>query len=125
MNEDQLKERTKQLAIKSIQVVQDLPSDSTVQVLGRQLVRSATSVGANYRAACRARSGPEMLAKLGLVVEEADESQYWLELLAEVLNDRSDGFAPLHREFNEIVAICVASRKSLHRRLSETRGERE
>jgi four helix bundle protein len=75
-----LKQRTKSFALRIIKVVDALPKTRSANVIGNQLLRSGTSVGANYRAACRARSPAEFVAKLGIVEEEADESGYWLEL---------------------------------------------
>ena len=80
MNEGQFKKRTKQLALRIIKVVNSLSKTTTAQVIGKQLLRSGTSVGANYRAACRAKSTADILHKLAIVEEEADETLYWLEL---------------------------------------------
>ncbi len=81
MTPEELKTRTKAFAVRVIRLVDALPRSLAAQVVGRQLLRSATSVGANYRAACRAQSRAEFAAKLSIVVEEADETLYWLELL--------------------------------------------
>jgi len=81
-------------------------------VIGRQLLRSATSVGANYRAACRSQSRPEFAAKLSIVVEEADEALYWLELVHETGLIRAKLLTDITKEANEIVAIMLASRKT-------------
>jgi four helix bundle protein len=83
MNEAEFKERTKRLGLRVIDLVESLPKTKTAEVIGRQLLRSATSIGANYRAACRGKSTADVLAKLAIVEEEADETDYWLELLAE------------------------------------------
>ncbi|MFM5887663.1 MAG: four helix bundle protein [Dolichospermum sp.] len=83
MNEQQFKTRTKQLALRVIRLVESLPNTKTADVIGKQLLRSATSVGANYRSACRAKSTADLIAKLSIVEEEADETLYWLELLIE------------------------------------------
>lgn len=83
MNENEFKRRTKQLALKVIELVASLPRTREADVIGRQLLRSGTSVGANYRAACRGRSTADVISKLGIVEEEADEIMYWLELLTE------------------------------------------
>jgi four helix bundle protein len=80
---EELKGRTKAFALRSIRLIEALPKTRTADVIGRQLLRAATSVGANYRAACRARSPAEFAYKIGVVEEEADESAYWLELLVE------------------------------------------
>jgi four helix bundle protein len=81
-NED-LRTRTKRFAIRILRLYRDLPAKEEARILGRQLLRSGTSVGANYRAACRARSKAEFVAKLGIVLEESDETVFWLELLLE------------------------------------------
>ena len=83
MNEAEFKERTKRLGLRIIDLVESLPKTKTAEVIGRQLLRSATSIGANYRAACRGKSTADVLAKLAIVEEEADETAYWLELLVE------------------------------------------
>ena len=90
-------------------MVDRLPRTRSCDVIGRQLLRSATSVGANYRAACRARSSAEFVAKLGIVEEEGDESVYWLELLVETRAVRPELMTDLLAEANEIVAMIVAS----------------
>ena len=79
MNADQLKDRTKKFGLQVIRLVDGLPSTKTAQVIGNQLLRSGTSVGANYRSACRARSRPDFISKAGIAIEEADESLYWME----------------------------------------------
>ena len=83
MTSEELKERTKAFALRVIKLVDAMPRSLAAQVIGKQLLRSATSVGANYRAACRAQSHAEFAAQLYIVVEEADETVYWLELLRE------------------------------------------
>ena len=82
-NPDQLRQRTKTFALRVIKLVEALPKTTTAAVLGKQLLRSATSVGANYRAACRARSTAEFVAKMGIVEEEADECIYWMAIIGE------------------------------------------
>jgi len=84
MNPDELKNRTKRFAIEVIKFVDSFPSSRTVDILGKQLIRSASSVGANYRAACKARSKADFISKITIVEEGADECQYWLELLQEL-----------------------------------------
>ena len=113
MNEEDFKRRTKQLALRVIRLVEALPQSRTAEVIGKQLIRSATSVGANYRSACRGKSTADVIAKLSLVEEEADESLYWMELIVEV------GLLPLEKVSNlmsentEILAMTVASIKTL------------
>ncbi len=115
MNAEELKLRTKQFAIRIIKFVQTLPKSSEAQVIGRQLLRSGTSVAANYRAVCRSRSNPEFIAKMGTVIEEADETAFWLELLDEA-SITSDHVEPLLREAGELVKIFAASRLTASRR---------
>ena len=83
MTQDEMKQRTKTLALRIMKLVERLPATKTADVLGKQLLRSGTSVGANYRAACRAKSTADFIFKLSIVEEEADESIYWIELLVE------------------------------------------
>jgi four helix bundle protein len=113
MDEQAFKERTKQAAIRMIRVVESLPSTKTADVIGRQLLRSGTSVGANYRAACRGKSPADMIAKLAIVEEEADESIYWMELLSELEVVPANRLSDLIQELNEITAMVVASQKTL------------
>ena len=112
MDERELKQRTKQFALRVMKLVGALPHGSVARTIGNQLVRSSTSVGANYRAACRGRSKAEFVAKLGIVVEEADESAYWLELIIEGQLLAANLIEPLLQEANELTAIMVASRKT-------------
>jgi len=86
MNEQEFKDRTKQIAIRVIRLVESLPNTNSAQIISKQLLRSATSVGANYRAACRGKSTADILHKLAIVEEEADESLYWLEILIESIS---------------------------------------
>ena len=112
MNSDELKERTKQFAIKIIKLMESLPKGKVSDVLGKQLLRSATSVGANYRAACRARSKADFISKITIVEEEADESLYWLELMAQSRLLENEHFVPLMKEADELTAIFTASGKT-------------
>jgi len=106
---DALRDRTKRFALLVIRLCQALPRSQASTVITRQLLRSATSVGANYRAVCRARSTADFVSKLGIVLEEADETLFWLELLADGGVAHPDKTAPLRKEANELVAIFVAS----------------
>ena len=108
MNAEELKQRTKQFGIRIVKLVQALPRNQTASVIGRQLLRSATSVGANYRAVCRAKSRADFIAKLGIVEEECDESLYWLEILVETNLIKPALVASLMKEGEEILAIIVA-----------------
>ena len=107
-----LQDRTKQFAIRIIRMHQALPKASEAQILGKQVVRSGTSVAANYRAACRSRSRPEFLAKMGLVVEEADETVFWLELLVDAGIVSQNKMKGLLGEGNELLAVFSASRRT-------------
>ena len=98
-----------------MKLVGALPGTVVGKVMGRQLVRAGTSVGANYRAACRARSSAEFVAKLGVVEEEADESGYWMELIVEGELMPKTKVESLLAEANEIVAIMAASIKTVKR----------
>ena len=109
MNAKELKQRTKAFAVRIVKLVDSLPRTPAGNVLGRQLLRSGTSVGANYRAACRAKSSADFISKMGTVEEEADETGYWLELLVEAEVVKPAKLELLLREANELVAITVAS----------------
>jgi len=104
-----LKKRTKQFALRIIRMVESLPKSQTSDVIGKQVLHSRTSVGANYRAACRARSDAEFRSKMGIVEEEFDETTFWIELLIEAGIVRHKRLEPLLNESNELTAIAVAS----------------
>jgi four helix bundle protein len=117
MNPNELKQRTKVFAVEIIKMADALPKTPVSQVLGRQLLRSGTSVGANYRAACRAKSNADFISKMGTVEEEADETAYWMELLIEAGVVKPAQLKLLLQEANELVAITVASiNTARHRR---------
>jgi four helix bundle protein len=109
-NDGDLRGRTQQFALRSIRLCERLPHRPAARVIGNQLLRSGTSVGANYRAARRARSDADFTSKLGIVLEEADESVYWLELLATNGMVPQEKLAPLLNEAEQLVAIFAASR---------------
>ena len=109
MNADDFKQRTKAYALRIIHLFEALPKNGTASVLGRQLLRSGTSVGANYRAACRAKSPADFVSKLGTVEEECDETLYWLELLIEAGQVKPSRVCELMKEGGEILALTVAS----------------
>ena len=113
MTEQEFKDRTKQIALRIIRLVESLPNTNTAQIIGKQLLRSATSVGANYRAACRGKSTADILHKLAIVEEEADESLYWLELLIESEIVTEKKLSVLMSDINETVAMTVSSIKTL------------
>ena len=112
MNELELKQRTKQFALRVMKLVGALPENSVGRPIGNQLIRSGTSIGANYRAACRGRSKAEFVAKLGIVVEEADESGYWLELIVDGELLARKLVEPLLQEAGELTAIMTAAHKT-------------
>lgn len=109
MDASELKKRTRDYALRIIRIAEALPNDRTSWVLGRQLLRSGTSVGANYRAACRAKSRADFFAKMKIVEEECDEALYWMELLVECGKLNKVSVSNLLNEGNEILAITVAS----------------
>lgn len=113
MTAEELKTRTKMFAIRNINLYRNLPKTEEAKIIGRQLLRSATSVGANYRAACRARSNDEFYSKISIVVEEADETMFWHELLLEAGIIKAEKLEGLMKEANEIIAIMVSARKSI------------
>lgn len=115
MDKEAMKHRTKQFALRVIKLVEALPKTRTADVIGKQLLRSATSVGANYRAACRAKSNADFINKMGTVEEESDESAYWMELFVEAGLVTSARLADLMDEANQLVAITVASIKTAKR----------
>jgi len=116
MNAEELKDRTKAFAVNIIKLVESLPKSKTVDILGRQLIRSATSIGANYRAACKGRSKADFISKITVVEEEADECQYWLELLIELKIDDRHALPDLLKEARELTAIFTASGKTAKRK---------
>lgn len=123
MDQADMRRRTKRFALQVISFTEALPKRRVCEVIGKQLMRSATSVGANYRAACRGRSTADFIAKLGIVLEEADESLYWMELLHESGAVDTQTLRALAKEANELVSIVAASlvtaKASKSRRKSE------
>jgi four helix bundle protein len=107
--ERDLKKRTKQFALRVIKLVESLPKTQTARVIGDQLLRSSTSVPANYRASCRARSNAEFMAKLGIVEEETDESVFWMEMLVDAKLVKAPRVEALMDEGNQLTAIWVTS----------------
>ena len=106
---EQLRDRTKAFAIRTVRLYEALPWKTTAQAIGKQLLRSGTSVGANYRAVCRARTPAEFKAKIGIVLEEADESVFWMEMLTETGIVSLRRLGPLLKEARELTAIFTAS----------------
>ena len=119
MNEQDMIKRTKQFALRIMKLVEALPRNIQGRAIAGQLMRSGTSVAANYRAACRARSKPEFIAKLGTVEEEADESVFWMELIIEGGLLRENQVVPLLTEAGELVAITASSKKTAARTRSQ------
>ncbi len=118
---EQLKLRAKKLAIACVKLFRILPRTRDAQVMGEQLLRSSTAAAANYRAACRGRSKAEFAAKIGLAVEEADETMFWLEMLVESSVLRGEGTGPLWAEANELVAIFTSSYHTTKAQLQKPR----
>jgi four helix bundle protein len=113
MNQEELKLRTKKFALRVIDLTQALPKTDVGRVICNQLLRSGTGTAANYRAACRARSTSEFIAKLGIVIEESDESSFWMELIIDSKLLKADLVLDLLKESNEITAIMYATRNSV------------
>jgi four helix bundle protein len=109
---EELRQRTQQFALRVIKLFQGLPRSEEARILGRQVLRSGTSLAANHRAVCRARSRAEFISKIGTVIEEADETVFWLELLVEAGLMPKARIDNLLAEANQLVAIFVASRKT-------------
>ena len=109
MNAEKLKERTKQYALRIIKLIEALPKTTTGRTIGNQLIRSGTSIGANYRAALRGRSRAEFISKLGIVIEESDESVFWLELIIESSLQDKKLVEQLLNETKELLAIFITT----------------
>ena len=106
---EEVQERTRRFALRIVKLFRSLPKTDDARILGKQLLRSGTSIGANYRAACRARSRAEFVAKLGIVLEEADETAFWLELMRDSRIFPEEKLKDIVHEAKELVAIFVAS----------------
>ena len=109
MDKEQFKHRTKMFAINTAKLCKTLPYDKVIKSYIDQIVRSSASVGANYRAACRAKSKADFINKMRIVEEEADESLYFFELLTEFYPDKKEEIAILHKECNELLSMTVSS----------------
>ena len=112
MTREKMKQRTKEFALRVIRLTEALPKRRFADILGHQLLRSGTSVGANYRAACRARSHADFIAKMGIVEEELDESLYWMDLILEECLVTRQRLGPLMKEADELLSMTVASIKT-------------
>jgi four helix bundle protein len=115
MKHQNLQDRTRKFALSVIKFTEQLQRDDTSKTLGRQLLRSGTSVGANYRAACRSKSQADFISKMSTVLEEADESGFWLELLLDASKAKMELVQPLLAEANELTAITASSIKTARR----------
>lgn len=116
---DALKDRTKNFAVRIVRMCEALPNRAGARVIGRQLLRSGTSAAAKYRAACRARSKVEFVAKLGIVIEEADETVFWIELLRDADIVPAKKSLSLLDEANQLVAIFTASKRTAEASLAK------
>lgn len=116
MKYNDLKQRTKEFALRIIKLVESLSKSKASDIIGRQLLRSGTSVAANYRSACRAKSRADFISKMGTVEEETDESIFWLEILVDSRIIDEQQVNDLRKEANEILAIIVASINTAKRR---------
>ncbi|QCQ22108.1 four helix bundle protein [Desulfoglaeba alkanexedens] len=123
MDKEDLKERTKQFALRVMKLIDSLPNTVSGRAIAGQLVRAGTSVGANYRSACRGRSKAEFTAKLGTVVEEADECCFWLELIMDGDLIPRNRVEPLHQEANELTAIFVSSIRTAKSSISNQKSK--
>jgi four helix bundle protein len=112
MNPDELKTRTRAFALRTIRLAESLPETPAAKVIRNQMLRCGTSVGANYRAACRARSRADFVSKMGIVEEEADETIYWMELLVDAGIVKRSRIAELLDEANQILSIVISSIKT-------------
>ncbi len=116
MNEEEFKKRTRDVGLRIARLSRVLPRERVADVIAMQVVRCGMSIGANYRAACRGRSVADVIAKLKIVEEEADETEYWLENLIDLELVSAKRLAPLIREVSEILAMTVASIRTLRKR---------
>jgi four helix bundle protein len=116
MNKEEMKKRTKEFAKQIVRLCRNLPNNREGRLIGDQMFRSGTSVASNYRAACRARSTAEFIAKMGIVLEEADETLFWLELIQEMDIMDTGTLKPIMKENDEIIAIVVSSIKTAKNR---------
>jgi four helix bundle protein len=122
MNSEDMKQRTKAFAVGAIRFCRTLPATVEGRVIAGQLIRSSSSIGANYRAACRARSRREFAAKIGIVLEEADESVFWCELAVESGVAKIEAISPLLNEAGELVSIMAASKLTLERKVASRKS---
>jgi four helix bundle protein len=116
----ELQERTKRFALQIIKLTASLPNKPEGWVIGKQIIRSGTSVASNYRAVCRAKSDKDFVSKMGTVIEEADETLFWLEMIeeSEIIIEYASLISKLKTEANELTSIFVASNKTIKKRLN-------
>ncbi len=116
---EEIKKRTKNVGLEVIKLIDDLPVKTSSKAIAAQIIRCSTSIGANYRAACRAKSDADFINKLKIVEEEADETIYWLEVLEESGLIAFEKIATIKKETNEILAIIVASINTVRNRINQ------
>jgi four helix bundle protein len=121
MNSEELKRRTKKFALMIIKLVDDLPNTKAGNAIGNQIIRSGTSVGANYRSACRARSNADFVSKITVVEEECDETEYWLEIIAESNLLKKELLIDVLKEADELTAIFTASGKTAKQNIPQSK----
>ena len=126
MTTDEMKLRTKKFSLMIIELAEKMPNTNVIRSITNQIVRSGTSVGANYRAVCRARSDREFVAKMNIVLEEADETLFWLEIIKEKMWITKSELETIWKEGNELTAIFVSSLKTVNNRINnKTEGLRK
>src|SRR5215470_14890359 len=123
MDEAELKARTKRFALRCIKLADSLPNRRSANIVAGQLIRCGTSVGANYRAACRGRSPAEFISKLGTVEEEADESGFWMEMIMDSGMKSTKLVQPLHGEAEQLTKIMVASIRTIRSKLRNPKSK--
>lgn len=121
MTTDELKLRTKKFSLEIINLVESLPNSISCRVIANQIIRSGTSVAANYRSACRARSDKEFISKMNIVLEEADETVFWLEIILDKKWITEFKTKSLLDEGNQLVAIFVSSLKTVNSRINQSK----
>jgi four helix bundle protein len=119
MTTDEMKMRTKRFSLMIIELAEKMPNTNVIRSITNQIVRSGTSVGANYRAVCRARSDREFVAKMNIVLEESDETLFWLEIIKEKMWIAKEELETLLKEANELTAIFVSSLKTVNKRINQ------
>ncbi len=121
MDPDELRQRTKRFGLSVIKFIETLPSTQSARIIGNQLMRASLSVGANYHSACRGRSKADFISKIGIAIEEADGSLYWLDMLSEAQIGSVEKIQPLKKAAGELVSIFIASAKTARNNLNRQR----